>query len=79
MSESERCRSSVIHVCDYIYRALQLTISGRNGDEEICRTRLEACRIENREFELAEGFKDLGHDHPDSTKTWDWVCLPLSS
>lgn len=39
----------------------------------MCRTRLEACRIENREFELAEGFKELGSDHADSTKSWDWV------
>jgi hypothetical protein len=52
-----------------------LTMIGRTGDEENCRTRLEACRIENREFELAEGFKELGNDHADSTKTWDWVSF----
>jgi hypothetical protein len=58
-----------------------LTMIGKTGNDENCRTRLEACRIENREFELAEGFKDLGNDHADSTKTWDWVsvvCRPLS-
>lgn len=51
----------------------ELTILGRNGDDEICRTRLETCRIENREFELAEGFRELGNDHSDNTKSWDWV------
>lgn len=56
-------------------RVTELTTIGRTVDEETCRTRLEACRIENREFELAEGFKDLGHDHSGSTKNWDWVCL----
>jgi hypothetical protein len=56
-------------------KAPSLTMIGRTGDEENCRTRLEACRIENREFELAEGFKELGNDHADSTKTWDWVSF----
>jgi hypothetical protein len=50
-------------------------VIGTTGEEENCRTRLEACRIENREFELAEGFKELGNDHADSTKTWDWVSF----
>ena len=54
-------------------KVLSLTMIGKTGDEEICRTALEACRIENREFELAEGFKELGNDHADTTKTWDWV------
>jgi hypothetical protein len=52
-----------------------LMVIGTTGEEENCRTRLEACRIENREFELAEGFKELGNDHADSTKTWDWVSF----
>jgi hypothetical protein len=47
------------------------------GDEENCRTRLEACRLENREFELAESFKELGNDHADSTMTWDWVSFKV--
>jgi hypothetical protein len=42
-------------------------------DGTLCRTRLEACRIENREFELAEGFKDLSDDHSNNTASWDWV------
>jgi len=52
-----------------------LTVLGRIGSEENCRTRLETCRVENREFELAEGFKDLGNDQAESTKSWDWVSL----
>jgi hypothetical protein len=42
-------------------------------DGTLCRTRLEACQIENREFELAEGFKDLSDDHSNNTASWDWV------
>jgi len=55
--------------------AASLTPIARLGDEDNCRTRLEASRIENREFELAEGFKELGNDHVESTKTWDWVSF----
>lgn len=42
-------------------------------DGTLCRNRFEACRIENREFELAEGFKELSNDRSDNTANWDWV------